>query len=65
MKRLILKLIDKYQQKGGGEKLFFVSCNLRPTCSEFGKNAIEKYGVVKGFRLLIKRMKKCTRMNNY
>ncbi|MCF8307417.1 MAG: membrane protein insertion efficiency factor YidD [Bacteroidales bacterium] len=65
MKKLILKLIDNYQKKGGGEEQLFVTCNLRPTCSEFGKYAIKRYGIVKGMRLLIKRMKKCTKMNNY
>jgi putative component of membrane protein insertase Oxa1/YidC/SpoIIIJ protein YidD len=63
MKKLILKFIDAYQRHGGGEQLLFVSCNLRPSCSHFGKFAIEKYGVIKGLCMLKKRMKKCTHMN--
>ena len=62
LKKLILKFIDRYQKHGGGEQLLFVSCNLRPTCSEFGKHAVEKFGAIKGIHLLIKRMKKCGRM---
>ncbi|MGM0378028.1 MAG: membrane protein insertion efficiency factor YidD [Bacteroidota bacterium] len=62
LKKLILKFIDQYQKHGGGEQLLFVSCNLRPTCSEFGKYAVNRYGAFKGLRLLMKRMKKCGRM---
>ena len=34
-------------------------CRFSPTCSEYTKQAIEKYGVIKGIWLGIKRISKC------
>ncbi|MBN2688998.1 MAG: membrane protein insertion efficiency factor YidD [Gammaproteobacteria bacterium] len=34
-------------------------CRFIPTCSEYGKEAIIKFGVVKGGWLLLKRLLKC------
>ena len=36
-----------------------VKCKYYPTCSEYAKQAIEKYGVVKGSFLSLKRIIKC------
>ena len=35
------------------------SCRYSPTCSEYGIQAIEKHGVVKGFWLTLKRICSC------
>ena len=35
------------------------SCRFIPTCSEYSRQAIEKYGAVKGGWLSIKRICKC------
>lgn len=35
------------------------SCRYKPTCSEYGKQAIIKYGPFKGGLLSIKRISKC------
>lgn len=35
------------------------SCRFYPTCSEYSRQAIEKYGVLKGSRLSIVRISKC------
>ena len=35
------------------------SCRYNPTCSEYGKQAITKYGPIKGAALTIKRIFKC------
>ena len=35
------------------------SCRFQPTCSEYAKEAIEKYGVIKGVTLASKRLTKC------
>ena len=35
------------------------SCRFYPTCSEYTYQAIEKYGVIKGIYLGIKRISKC------
>lgn len=60
MKKLLIKLINLYKKiispwfsaKG-------VNCKYYPTCSQYSKEAIEKYGAVKGSLLSIKRILKC------
>ena len=60
MKKILIKLIELYQKH---ISLWLESKNIRckfyPTCSEYTKQAIEKYGVVKGVGLGIKRILKC------
>jgi len=34
-------------------------CKFTPTCSEYGYEAVEKYGVIKGSGLAIKRVLRC------
>lgn len=58
MKKLMLFLIKIYQNsispyKGGA------CCRFIPTCSEYAKEAIEKYGALKGGFLAMKRLFKC------
>ena len=36
-----------------------IQCKYYPTCSEYMIQAIEKYGVIKGFLLGVKRLLKC------
>jgi hypothetical protein len=36
-----------------------IHCKYEPTCSEYTKQAIEKYGAVKGVFLGIKRILRC------
>lgn len=60
MKKLMIKIIDFYkkfispifQYKG-------VQCKYYPTCSEYTKQAIEKYGPMKGFFIGLKRILRC------
>lgn len=60
MKKIILKLINFYKN---AISLWFsskgVHCKFYPTCSEYSKQAIEKYGVGKGSLLSLKRILKC------
>ena len=35
------------------------SCRFQPTCSEYAKESIEKYGIIKGATLASKRLVKC------
>ncbi len=56
MKKLLLKLIDIYQSI----PLFSHSrCKYYPTCSNYAKEAITKYGAIKGSFLTIKRILRC------
>ena len=57
MKKFCIFLINLYKK--------FLSpiignhCRFTPTCSEYTKQAIEKYGVVKGIKLGFKRILRC------
>lgn len=39
------------------------SCRFQPTCSHYGYEAIEKYGLFKGGWLAIKRIARCHPLN--
>lgn len=54
---LILGLIRIYQLSIS--PLLGASCRYKPTCSEYGKQAIKKYGLIKGGWLFIKRFLSC------
>ena len=60
MKRILVKIIEWYQRN---ISLWLesknIKCKFYPTCSEYTKQAIEKYGVLKGCFLGIKRILKC------
>jgi putative membrane protein insertion efficiency factor len=60
MKKISIKLIEFYQKhiskffSGAG-----VHCKYYPTCSEYTKQALNKYGFFKGWFLGIKRILRC------
>ena len=56
MKKLLIKLIEIYQKAPGRHHNM---CRFIPTCSNYAKEAIEKYGALKGSFLAIKRILKC------
>lgn len=56
MKKILLKLIYLYQITPFSSHL---KCKFYPTCSNYAKEAIEIYGVLKGMLLTIKRLAKC------
>lgn len=56
MKKLFLFLISLYQKIS---KLTPPVCRFYPTCSEYTKQAIIKYGILKGGWLGIKRISRC------
>jgi hypothetical protein len=57
MKFLVIFLIKIYQKTLGVIK--GNTCIFYPTCSEYSKEAIKKYGIIKGFVMSIKRISKC------
>ena len=60
MKIIILGLIKFYKRFISPILSFSgIHCKYYPTCSEYTKQAIEKYGVIKGCMLGIKRILKC------
>ena len=60
MKKILIKLINFYQKKiSPALQSKDIYCKFYPTCSEYTKQAIEKYGVVKGILKGAKRIIKC------
>lgn len=39
-------------------------CRYRPTCSEYAVEVIEKYGIIKGVMLAVKRLVSCNSFTN-
>lgn len=40
-------------------------CGFRPTCSEYARQAIKKYGIVKGTVMASERIQRCNGCHNY
>ena len=59
IKSSILAAINWYQKRGGSHHFFNIDCNFEPSCSEYTKQAVEKYGVFKGINLGLSRIKRC------
>lgn len=55
-KKVLIKLIKIYQKIS---KFTPAVCRFAPSCSEYTKQALEKYGVLKGLWLGLKRVCKC------
>jgi len=58
MKKALLKGIEFYQRqisprKGGS------CCRFQPTCSEYARIAIERYGAARGTRMALQRLARC------
>ena len=60
MKKLLIWLIGQYQKYiSTWLNAKNIHCKFYPTCSEYTKQAIEKYGAVKGLWLGIWRILRC------
>ena len=57
LKKLFLLLIRFYQV--GISPLIGPGCRFQPTCSQYAIIAINRYGVVKGTYLAVRRLLKC------
>ena len=57
LKNIAISLINLYKYLIS--PLLGNNCRYLPTCSEYTKESIIKYGVVKGFWLGLKRISKC------
>ncbi|WP_346674454.1 membrane protein insertion efficiency factor YidD [Enorma phocaeensis] len=40
------------------------SCIYRPTCSQYAAQAIERYGVIRGFLLALRRIMRCNPLHS-
>jgi len=57
LKKIFLFIIILYQRLVS--PYLSQSCRFQPTCSEYAKDAIEEYGIIKGVALASKRLTKC------
>jgi putative membrane protein insertion efficiency factor len=57
MRRILLFLIRVYQRTIS--RVTVPSCRFYPSCSEYGYQAIAKYGALKGSWLAIRRICRC------
>jgi hypothetical protein len=60
VKKIIIFLINIYQKFS---KLTPSNCRFYPTCSQYTKEAILKYGVIRGGYLGLKRILRCHPLN--
>ena len=60
MKRILIYLIKIYQKIPGPWHSY---CRHIPTCSNYGIEAIEEHGSIKGTFLTIKRILRCNPLN--
>lgn len=60
IKKFLIKIIEIYQKISA---LKPPVCRFYPTCSEYTKQAIKKYGILKGGWLGIKRICRCHPLN--
>ena len=57
MKKIVIALIKGYRKYISPKKS--TKCPYFPTCSEYGLQAVEKYGVIKGGLLAFWRILRC------
>lgn len=57
MKKLLLALISFYQHNISPYTP--AACRFTPTCSQYAKEAICKYGALKGLYLAVRRLLRC------
>jgi hypothetical protein len=62
VKRIVLAAIRLYQ-KTLARTLPPDTCRFYPTCSHYGYEAVDKYGVVRGSWLAVKRVARCHPFN--
>ena len=61
MKKIALGLIRLYQNSLS--RVMPPSCRFRPTCSQYALEAIERFGIVKGIWLGVRRLARCHPFN--
>lgn len=62
MKKVLISLIELYQKIPGS---WHSACRYIPTCSEYTKEAIIRYGSIKGSFLGFKRILRCGPWGKY
>jgi uncharacterized protein len=63
--RAAILAIRRYQRAGGGRRLLLVDCDFEPSCSEYTRQAIERFGLLHGLRLGLARLRRCDGRNGH
>jgi putative component of membrane protein insertase Oxa1/YidC/SpoIIIJ protein YidD len=63
--RAAILAIRRYQRAGGGKGLLLVDCDFEPSCSEYARQAIERFGLLRGLRLALSRLGRCDGRNGH
>jgi len=62
-RQIVISLINLYQRTlspdHGPLRVLGGVCRFAPTCSEYTKQAVERFGVIKGLALGVKRVTRC------
>ena len=59
MRHAVAAAIARYQARGGRER-FWVACHFEPSCSEYTRQAVLRFGAWRGLRLGWARVRRCT-----
>jgi len=59
LSKLAIRCIDRYQMKGGSKALLNIECNFTPSCSEYAKESLSRFGFCQGITLAFKRICRC------
>ncbi len=57
--RIYVAAVRGYQHWGRPVTSRFVRCPYRPTCSEYSREAVEKFGLPRGLKLTMNRLWRC------
>lgn len=57
--RVYVAAVRGYQRWGRPLTSQFVRCPYRPTCSEYSRQAVEKFGLPQGLVLTVRRLSRC------
>lgn len=63
MKKLVIKLIDLYKKLLSPSNFGYHTCRFIPSCADYTKDAIEKYGVLRGSLMGFWRVLRCNPFN--
>lgn len=57
--RCYVRLVEAYQRHGRSLSTMVFQCRYRPTCSEYSRQVVSKYGLARGLQLTFHRLASC------
>jgi putative component of membrane protein insertase Oxa1/YidC/SpoIIIJ protein YidD len=59
--RVYVGLVEFYQAGISPQLRSYIACRYEPTCSEYSKQAVERFGILEGLALSWRRLNSCQR----